>query len=270
MAITNQQPSIYIICQLICGSLFPGRPVANMMFVIFGYVSSAQGIKFSADLKLGQYMKIPPQVLFSVQVAATVISSLTQVTVLNWIFANIPKVCTPEAPNGFICPFAKVHFNGSILWGVVGPKEFFGSNATYRSLIWCFPIGAISPFILWLYARNRHTSIIRKINLPVLFGSLCWIPPATGLNFSVWALTCYLFNYVIKNRYSKWWAKYTMILSAGLDSGMAIGLVVIFFGFVFPGISENLTWWGTTIYKKGCDWAACSYRTVPPGGHFDI
>ncbi|RKF60643.1 Glutathione transporter 1, partial [Erysiphe neolycopersici] len=173
MAITNQQPSIYIICQLICGSLFPGRPIANMIFVIFGYISSAQGIKFSADLKLGHYMKIPPRVLFSVQMTATVVSSLTQISVLNWIFANIPKICTPEAPNGFTCPLAKVHFNGSILWGVVGPKEFFGPNATYRSLIWCFPIGAISPVILWLYARNRHTSIIRKINLPVLFGSLC-------------------------------------------------------------------------------------------------
>ncbi|POS87916.1 hypothetical protein EPUL_000730, partial [Erysiphe pulchra] len=242
MAITNQQPSIYIICQLICGSLFPGRPVANMIFITFGYISSAQGIKFSADLKLGHYMKIPPRVLFSVQMGATIVSSLTQISVLNWIFVNIPKICTPEAPNGFICPIAKVHFNGSILWGVVGPKEFFGPNATYRSLIWCFPIGAISPVIFWLYARKRHTSIIRKINLPVLFGSLSWIPPATGLNFSVWALVCYVFNYVIKNRYSEWWAKYTMTLSAGLDSGMAIGLLVILFGFVFPGISENWSW----------------------------
>lgn len=39
MAITNQQSSLFLVCQLICGSLFPGRPVANMVFVTYGYVS---------------------------------------------------------------------------------------------------------------------------------------------------------------------------------------------------------------------------------------
>ncbi|TAQ90313.1 hypothetical protein B7494_g1357 [Chlorociboria aeruginascens] len=268
MAITNQHSSIYLICQLVAGVVFPGRPVANMVFVTYGYISSAQGVKFSSDLKLGHYMKIPPRTLFSVQMVATVISSITQLVVLNWMFKNVPNICTPEAINGFVCPLARVHFNGSILWGVVGPAEFFGPNATYRLLVWCFPLGAIAPIILWLYGRNKKGSIIRKINFPVLFGSLSWIPPATGLNFSVWALVCYFFNYVIRNRAKDWWAKYTMTLSAALDSGLAFGLVVVFFGFVYPGVMDGFKWWGTEIYKQGCDWQACSYEVVPEGGHF--
>ncbi len=39
MAISNQQCSIYLVCQLLCGVVFPGRPVANMVFVAYGYVS---------------------------------------------------------------------------------------------------------------------------------------------------------------------------------------------------------------------------------------
>ncbi|KAI0398586.1 OPT-domain-containing protein [Xylariaceae sp. FL0594] len=268
MAVTNQHSSIYLICQLICGAVFPGRPVANMVFVTYGYISSAQGIKFAADLKLGHYMKIPPRILFSVQMVATILSSVTQIAVLNWMFRNVPGICTPSAINGFTCPIARVHFNGSILWGVVGPSEFFGRNATYRSLVWCFLIGAVAPIPLWLYGRNKRNSIVRKINLPVLFGSLSWIPPATGLNFSVWAVVCYLFNYVIKNRATAWWAKYTMTLSAALDSGLAFGIVVVFFGFIYPGWMEGFSWWGTEIYKQGCDWQACAYRTVPDGSHF--
>ncbi|KAH6659842.1 OPT oligopeptide transporter protein-domain-containing protein [Truncatella angustata] len=268
MAVTNQHSSIYLICQLIAGAAFPGRPLANMVFVTYGYISSAQGIKFAADLKLGHYMKIPPRILFKVQMAATIISSLTQIGVLNWMFANVPGLCTPQAINGFTCPIARVHFNGSILWGVVGPAEFFGPGATYRPLVWCFLIGAIAPIPLWLYARGKRNSIVRKINLPVLFGSLSWIPPATGLNFSVWALVCYIFNYVIKNRAGAWWAKYTMTLSAALDSGLAVGIVTVFFGFIFPGWMEGFSWWGTEIYKQGCDWQACAYNTVANGTHF--
>ncbi|CEJ86992.1 Putative Sexual differentiation process protein isp4 [[Torrubiella] hemipterigena] len=268
MAVTNQHSSIYLICQLICGVVFPGRPIANMLFVTYGYISSAQGIKFASDLKLGHYMKIPPRIMFSVQILATLIASVTQIIVLNWMFANVPSLCTPDALNGFTCPIARVHFNGSILWGVVGPAEFFGPNAIYRALVWAFPLGALLPIPLWLYARNRRGSIIRKVNLPVVFGAMAWIPPATGLNFSVWAVVCYVFNYLIKRRASAWWAKYTMTLSAALDSGLAFGIVVVFFGFLYPGWMKGFSWWGTEVYKQGCDWQACSYKTVPEGGTF--
>ncbi|KAF9870372.1 hypothetical protein CkaCkLH20_12219 [Colletotrichum karsti] len=268
MAVTNQHSSIYLICQLVCGVVFPGRPIANMVFVTYGYISSAQGIKFASDLKLGHYMKIPPRIMFSVQMVATIVSSLTQIGVLNWMFANVSGICTSEAVNGFTCPIARVHFNGSILWGVVGPGEFFGPNATYRGLVWCFLVGAIMPIPLWLYSRKRKHSIVRKINLPVVFGSMAWIPPATGLNFSVWAVVCYVFNYLVKRRKSAWWAKYTMTMSAALDSGLAFGIVVVFFGFIYPGHMKGFKWWGTEVYKEGCDWQACSYNTVPEGSHF--
>ncbi|UKZ73797.1 hypothetical protein TrVFT333_001449 [Trichoderma virens FT-333] len=268
MAITNQHSSIYLICQLICGVAFPGRPIANMVFVTYGYISSAQGIKFASDLKLGHYMKIPPRIMFSVQIVATLVSSVTQIGVLNWMFANVKGICTPEAVNGFTCPIARVHFNGSILWGVVGPGEFFGSSAIYRSLVWCFPLGALLPIPLWLYSRHKKHSLIRKVNLPVIFGAMGWIPPATGLNFSVWALVCFFFNYLIKRRANAWWGKYTMTLSAALDSGLAFGIVIVFFVFIYPGWMKGFSWWGTEVYKQGCDWQACSYRTVEEGKHF--
>ncbi|TFB03408.1 Glutathione transporter 1 [Trichoderma ghanense] len=269
MAITNQHSSIYLICQLICGVAFPGRPIANMVFVTYGYISSAQGIKFASDLKLGHYMKIPPRIMFTVQIAATLVSSITQIGVLNWMFAHVRGICTPDAVNGFTCPIARVHFNGSILWGVVGPGEFFGPRAIYRALVWCFPLGAVLPVPLWLYSRRRrHRTPLRKVNLPVIFGAMGWIPPATGLNFSVWALVCFLFNYLIKRRANAWWGKYTMTLSAALDSGLAFGIVIVFFGFVYPGWMKGFSWWGTEVYKRGCDWQACSFRNVKEGERF--
>ncbi|KAL8698606.1 MAG: hypothetical protein Q9201_006475 [Fulgogasparrea decipioides] len=270
MALTNQHSSLYLICQIICGTVFPGRPVANMVFTTYCYISSAQGVKFSSDLKLGHYMKIPPRLLFQVQMLATLVSSFTQIGVLNWMFANIPSLCQPDAINGFSCPLARVHFNGSILWGVVGPRRFFGAGALYRSLIWFFLVGAVAPIVIFLIGRRRRAnSIWRKINLPVLFGSLSWIPPATGLNFSVWAVVCFVFNSVLRKRKHEWWGKYTMTLSAALDSGLAIGVVVIFFGAIFPGWMEGFKWWGTEVYKQGCDWHACPYRTLKPGETFD-
>ncbi len=87
-----------------------------MVFVTYSYISSAQGIKFSSDLKLGHYLKIPPRLLFSVQLTATLVSALTQILVLNWMFIHIPTLCEEDALNGFTCPIARVHFNGTTLY----------------------------------------------------------------------------------------------------------------------------------------------------------
>ena len=127
-------------------------------------------------------MKIPPRLLFSVQMVATIISSLVQIGVLNWMFANVRGICTSEALNGFTCPIARVHFNGSILWGLVGPGKFFGKEGIYRPLLWGFLAGAVAPVGIWLVGRkSKSESVWRMINLPVVFGSVSWIPPAVGM-----------------------------------------------------------------------------------------
>lgn len=213
-------------------------------------------------------MAIQPRLLFKLQLAATLVSSFTQVGLLNWMLANIPGICTPQAINGFTCPLARVHFNGSILWGVIGPQRFFGTGELYRPLVWAFLAGTVIPLAAWYVGRRRRAAFWRKINFPVLFGSLSWIPPATGLNFSVWGVLCFLFNFVLKRRKNEWWNKYTMTLSAGLDSGLAVGVLVIFFGLVYPGWTEGFSWWGTEVFKRGCDWRACPYQPLPQSGHF--
>lgn len=50
------------------GIIYPGRPIANVCFKTYGYMSMAQAISFLSDFKLGHYMKIPPRSMFLVQV----------------------------------------------------------------------------------------------------------------------------------------------------------------------------------------------------------
>ncbi|GMN40196.1 hypothetical protein TIFTF001_009423 [Ficus carica] len=66
-ATTNQTPGLNIITEYIMGVIWPGRPIANVCFKTYGYMSMAQAISFLADFKLGHYMKIPPRSMFLVQ-----------------------------------------------------------------------------------------------------------------------------------------------------------------------------------------------------------
>lgn len=62
--------------QLIGGYLFPGKPVANMYFVLFGANSQPQAIFLIQNLKLGQYGKLSPKCSLTVQVIGTILGAV--------------------------------------------------------------------------------------------------------------------------------------------------------------------------------------------------
>jgi len=66
----EQTPGLNVITEYIMGYLYPGRPVANMCFKVYGFISMKQALKFLQDFKLGHYMKIPPRTMFMAQVSS--------------------------------------------------------------------------------------------------------------------------------------------------------------------------------------------------------
>ena len=64
-----QQPGYDIIAQFMIGYALPGKPIANLLFKIYGRISTVHALSFLADLKLGHYMKIPPRCMYTAQVS---------------------------------------------------------------------------------------------------------------------------------------------------------------------------------------------------------
>ena len=59
-----QAPGLNIITEYIIGYAYPDRPVANICFKTYGYISMSQSLTFRADLKLGAYIKIESRIFF--------------------------------------------------------------------------------------------------------------------------------------------------------------------------------------------------------------
>lgn len=104
MAMTNNEITLNVVAELIAGYAMAGKPIANMIFKMFGYVATAQSIQFCADLKLAHYSKIPPRLVFMAQVWATIWGSLTSIGVNDWQLSNIENVCTDAAADHMTCP----------------------------------------------------------------------------------------------------------------------------------------------------------------------
>ncbi|KAG6532601.1 oligopeptide transporter 4-like [Zingiber officinale] len=256
-ATTNQTPGLNIITEYMMGLIQPGKPISNVCFKVFGYMSMAQAVSFLSDFKLGHYMKIPPKSMFLVQFIGTVIAGTINLGVAWWLLGSIEHICEPHnLPDNspWTCPSDRVFFDASVIWGLVGPRRIFGPQGNYGSLNWFFLGGAVGPFIVWLLHKAFPSqSWIPLVNLPVLLGATGMMPPATSLNFSAWITVGTVFNFFVFRYRKKWWERYNYILSAGLDAGLAFMGVLLYFTLSME--NRSISWWGTN--GEHCLLASC-------------
>jgi len=73
---------------------------------------------------------------------------------------------------------------------------------------------------------------------------------------------------VIRKRYFGWWSRLNYLTSSGLDLGLALSTLFIFFAFTLNGI-EAPVWWGNTIVSATLDAQDTAIQAVVANGtHF--
>ncbi|KAK9069505.1 hypothetical protein SSX86_011409 [Deinandra increscens subsp. villosa] len=256
-ATTNQTPGLNIITEYLMGVIYPGRPIANVTFKTYGYISMAQAVSFLNDFKLGHYMKIPPRSMFLVQFIGTIIAGTINISVAWWLLTTVENICQdqllpPDSP--WTCPGDRVFYDASVIWGLVGPKRIFGSLGAYSALNWFFMVGFLGPLVVYMFHKAfPNQKWIQLINLPVILGSCAMMPPATTLNFNSWVFVGTIFNFFVLKYRKRWWQKYNYVLSAALDAGLAFMGILLYFSLTMSGI--GISWWGTD--GEHCPLATC-------------
>jgi OPT family oligopeptide transporter len=204
--------------------------------------TATQALSFVSDLKLGHYMKIPPRTMFTAQVAATTVACLVQVYVLRFALDTIPEICTPHQHNKFTCPGAKVFYSASVIWGLLGPGRMFSPGQIYSALLWGFPIGFLAPLIFWFGAKKFPKLGLQYVMMPIVFSGGGNIPPATPMNYLTWGAVGWFFQNYVYRRNFRWWSRLNYITGAGLDTGLAISTLFIYFAFTMTKTSFP-DWW---------------------------
>ncbi|KAH9718991.1 Oligopeptide transporter 7 [Citrus sinensis] len=254
-AITNQTPGLNIITEYIIGYVYPGYPVANMCFKVYGYISMTQAVTFLQDFKLGHYMKIPPRTMFMAQIVGTVIACFVYLGTAWWLMESITDICDTKAANSvWTCPSDKVFYDASVIWGLIGPRRTFGDLGTYEAINWFFLAGAIAPLLVWLGSKAfPNQEWIRLINMPVLIGATAMMPPATAVNYTTWIVAGFLSGFVVYRYRPDLWQRYNYVLSGALDAGLAFMGVLLYLCLGLEDIT--LDWWGNDL--DGCPYATC-------------
>ncbi|KAF9571162.1 hypothetical protein EC968_000965 [Mortierella alpina] len=244
-AVTNQQPGLNIVTEYVIGYMLPGHAIANVTFKTYGYIVNVQALTFTADLKLGHYMKIPPRVMFMAQIVSTLISGVINLSTATWLVNTRPNICTPDG-FPFTCRSTKTFYSASIIWGAIGPARVFGNvqGALYSPVQWGFLVGALLPIPFW-YASRKFPDVawLKYVHWPVLLAATSNMPPALPYFYTNGLFLGFVFAFLLRRYRYNWWSRYNYLTSAALDTGVAICGLIIFFA-IQSWEGEMPTWWG--------------------------
>ena len=155
-----------------------------------------------------------------------------------------------------------------MIWGLIGPARIFSPGRIYSGLLVFFVIGAVVPIVIYLAVKRWPKSPARFLIAPLIFGGSGAIPPATPLNYFSWGIVGFFFQYWVKRRYFGWWSRLNFLTSSGLDLGLSLATLFIFFAFTMQGISPP-SWWGNDVVGTTMDVKGTAVQLhVAPGEHF--
>ncbi|KAM7183157.1 OPT oligopeptide transporter domain containing protein [Rhypophila sp. PSN 637] len=232
--------------QMIGGYLVPRRPVANMMFTLYGSNSVAQAIGMLGDLKMAQYAKLPPRATFASQIIGTCVGAIFNWVMMNSIVANQREVLLQVEPtNQWSGQNVQTYNAQAITWGGAG-NEIFGRDGVY----WMVPMGLLFgvfvPLPFWIGHRFWPQLRLDYINTFIIATWLGWLSVGINSSLLVYFLVGFLVQFYLRKYHPVPFAKWNLTVAAAISGGVAIVSFVLTFA-VFGGAGNEHRfphWWG--------------------------
>ncbi|KAI0066210.1 OPT superfamily oligopeptide transporter [Artomyces pyxidatus] len=256
-AMTGLQFIIQPFIQMIGGFLHPGKPMANMYFVLFGYNSVNQAQLLLRDLKIAQYTKLPPRAAFTAQIIGTLFGSILNYTLMNSIIDNQrPILLSVEGTNIWSGQQPQQYNSQAVAWGGLS-HELFAHGKRYQWVAWAYVLGLFVPVPFWIVHRYLPKLRADYLYTPIIAYYIGWL--CVGINSSIlsYFTIAWTSQWFLRTRYPKWFAKYNYILGAALDGGTQVMVFILSFAVQGAAGTSHLfpAWWGA---NQGGNYDRCA------------
>ncbi|KAJ3133536.1 hypothetical protein HK100_004326 [Physocladia obscura] len=222
-AISGFGLGLNVLTEFLIGLMLPGQTVAVMAFKSWGTNNLLQALWLVQDLKLGQYLHIAPYALVFSQFWGTFLNAIISVVVAYYLMYNAGDLLGTDDWQyiGYL-----TFYNAGGIWGAIGPQRFFGIGSVYQNLLWCFLVGALSPFLPWL--GNKYI-IKSKYWHWLNFALIYYIYGAGGYqNGIVIQMTvAYIAQVYIFDNHREFYQKYNYVIGTAFDASSGITILII-------------------------------------------
>jgi OPT family oligopeptide transporter len=225
--------------KMVAGAINPGRPVANLYFSMWSHDVISTSINLAGDLKMGQYLKIPPRVMFLTQVWGTILGALVNyVVMISVVDAQREILLSPTGTNIWSGQVPQSLNSAAVTWSLA--KQLYGFNGPYWIIPMSLLIGTVPTFIQWLIWKRWPTigSLhVDKLMLPIIYQYSSFLSAGVNSTITSSILVGLASQLWLRKYHPGWYKKYNYILGGALDGGAQVMIFILSFS-VF-GASGN-------------------------------
>ncbi|KAH7887105.1 OPT oligopeptide transporter protein-domain-containing protein [Phlebopus sp. FC_14] len=221
--------------KMAAGVIAPGRPVANLyarhLFTMWSHDIVGQSIGLAGDLKIGQYLKIPPRTMFLTQLWGTILgATINYFVMVSVVDAQRDILISPQGTNVWSGQTIQSLNSEAVTWSLA--KELFGPSSRYFIIPMSLLIGMGVTFIQWLISKRWSVIGPVKVDtvmLPVIY--MYSASMASGLSSSV--TSCIIVGVIsqfwLRKYHPGWFRKYNYIIGGAFDGGAQVMIFILSF-----------------------------------------
>ncbi|KAF1992314.1 OPT superfamily oligopeptide transporter [Aulographum hederae CBS 113979] len=244
------------VIQLIGGYLHPGKPVANMYFVLFGANAQAQALYLIQNLKLGQYGKLSPRCTFTVQIIGTVFGAILNYVLMNSITDNQREILLSiQGTNVWSGQVIQSFNSNAIAFGALS-KYMFAASRTYLWVVLALPVGLLVPLLTYFLHRLFPRAGFDYLITPVICWYLGFLSVGINSSLTFYFAIGFFVQYYVRKRYPRGFLKYNYLIAAAISGGTEVLVFVTTFAVQGGSGKERPfpPYWGNNFQDGNVDY----------------
>ncbi|KAG0151493.1 hypothetical protein CROQUDRAFT_667808 [Cronartium quercuum f. sp. fusiforme G11] len=228
-AMLEVEPAI----QMIGGLVYPNESFGNAWFTTYGSATVSQSISMLQDLKLGQYMHLPPISVFTVQLLGTLSGVIFNYMIMSIVVNTNRELLLMEHGSHVFTGVVLEDFQTqAVSWGIFA-RRLFTVGERYVAVPASLGVGLLLPIPAYIIHRIWPRLGFRLINIPLVFGSFAYTINRANAGVAMAVIAGFLSQFYARRYHPHWFYRSNYILSAALDGGAQVTAVLL--GFMVEG-----------------------------------
>ncbi|KAK3994331.1 OPT oligopeptide transporter [Cladorrhinum sp. PSN332] len=236
--------------KMLAGLMLPQRPIGNMYFASWSHSVIVNAVNLSNDLKMGEYLKIPPRVMFLTQIYGTVLGGFVNYAVMTSIVKNNRELLVDSDGNSSWSGATIQSYNtNATSWALA--EYLYKAGALYQMVPMGLLIGAgiVAVHRLFVYfvpkIRNFSTT---DINMPQFIQYAGYIPYNQSQTCVLLSqlLSGFFVQFYLRNYKPRIFKDYSYLIAGAFDGAALFALFILSFAVFGAGgpMIDFPKWWG--------------------------
>ncbi|KAI6713955.1 OPT oligopeptide transporter [Diplocarpon mali] len=236
--------------KMLAGLMIPGKPVGNMYFAAFSHNVISNCVNLCNDLKMGEYLKIAPRIMFLTQCYGTILGGFVNYAVMISIVNGRQEELAETDGNASWSGATIQSYNtNATTWALA--KYLYKTGAEYSMVPIGMAVGAgvvIFHRIVVRFVPTIRGFRLDEINFPQFIQYAGFIPYNASQTCVIFSqlLAGFFVQFYLRNYQPRWFKDYSYLVTGAWDGASLSALFILSFAVFGAGgpVKAFPTWWG--------------------------